>query len=98
MNQILKILPRIGSLPGKLKHKQKLAAIHERFREFTMIQEKPYPSNLILAETVNEIPGCVVECGVWRGGMSAGIATIMGPIHIMGTVCYLIKKPATYGR
>lgn len=53
--------------------------IYHRFREFTMIPREMYINNLILAETVRGIPGCVVECGVWRGGMSAGLASVLGP-------------------
>ncbi len=50
----------------------------ERFREFTMIPRDAYVDNLVLAERVRELPGCVVECGVWRGGMSAGLGRILG--------------------
>jgi O-methyltransferase len=44
-----------------------------------MIPAHVFSSNLKLATRVAAIPGCVVECGVWRGGMSAGIATVLGP-------------------
>jgi O-methyltransferase len=52
--------------------------IYNKFRDFTMIPEEIYIQNLMLAESVVGIGGCVVECGVWRGGMSAGIASILG--------------------
>jgi len=44
-----------------------------------MIPEPFYAANLVIAESLREIPGCVVECGVWRGGMCGGIAEVMGP-------------------
>ncbi|SDR54656.1 Macrocin-O-methyltransferase (TylF) [Rhizobiales bacterium GAS191] len=52
--------------------------IYAQLREFTMISEDVFCDNLVLAETVRDIPGCVVECGVWRGGMSAGLCRILG--------------------
>src|SRR6187399_2470340 len=52
--------------------------IYEKFREFTMIESDTYAGNLSLASKVTGVSGCVVECGVWRGGMSAGLATILG--------------------
>ena len=40
-------------------------------------------ANLELCDKFAATPGCVVECGVWRGGMSAGIAEVPGPIAII---------------
>jgi O-methyltransferase len=54
-------------------------AIARKYRGFTMIRPRKFVDNLLLAAKVRERRGCVVECGVWRGGMSAGIAEILGP-------------------
>jgi O-methyltransferase len=43
-----------------------------------MIYEAMYVDNLELCVKFGGTPGCVVECGVWRGGMSAGIAEVLG--------------------
>jgi O-methyltransferase len=43
-----------------------------------MIAEAVYFDNLHLAARVAGIPGCIVECGTWRGGMLAGIAEVLG--------------------
>src|SRR5271163_991096 len=51
----------------------------QKFRDFTMIPEQPYSANLQLALRVDRVPGAIVECGTWRGGMTAGIADILGP-------------------
>jgi O-methyltransferase len=50
-----------------------------KFRDFTMIPQGLYMANLQLALHVKKIPGAIVECGTWRGGMIAGIADILGP-------------------
>jgi O-methyltransferase len=57
-----------------LRHK----AISSKFRPFTMVPEVLYIDNLELAALIRHIPGDVVECGVWRGGMIAGIAELLG--------------------
>lgn len=57
-----------------LRHK----LIFKQFSGFTMIQKDEYLRNLELAERTINISGAVVECGVWRGGMIGGIASILG--------------------
>lgn len=56
-----------------------LETIHAAFSEFTMISKDLYIDNLSVAKAVHDIDGAVVECGVWRGGMIAGLARILGP-------------------
>lgn len=57
-------------------------AIYRRFRAYTMIPRSAYVANLYLADRCLARPtlaqGCVIECGTWRGGMAAGLATIGG--------------------
>jgi len=50
-----------------------------RFRAFTMIPVMSYIRNLAVVEQYGNVPGIVVECGVWKGGMIGGIASILGP-------------------
>jgi O-methyltransferase len=53
--------------------------LYRKHRRNTMTHGTTYISNLLLARSVLDVPGCVVECGVWRGGMIAGIAEVLGP-------------------
>src|ERR1700724_3768405 len=55
-----------------------LRTIYAQVRKYTMVEENPFCDNLLLAQRVRGISGCVVECGVWRGGMSAGLAKVLG--------------------
>ena len=59
-------------------HRASLRKIYAEVQDYTMVAEGVFCDNLQLAEGVHNIPGCVVECGVWRGGMSAGLACILG--------------------
>ncbi|HUZ74767.1 MAG TPA: TylF/MycF/NovP-related O-methyltransferase [Stellaceae bacterium] len=71
----LRGLPLAATL---LRHR----AIYRRFRHFTMIPRQAYLANLYLAARCLAAPamagGCIIECGTWRGGMAAGLATIGG--------------------
>jgi len=53
--------------------------IYGRFRPYTMVPWGDFAINLELAEEIRCVPGTIVECGVWRGGMSAAIAKVLGP-------------------
>ena len=53
--------------------------VFRRFRDFTMIPAITYMKNLAVVEKYGVVPGIIVECGVWKGGMIAGIASILGP-------------------
>lgn len=51
--------------------------LYDKYKEFTMVDKKTYVENLRLVSRFKGVNGCIVECGVWRGGMSAGIAEVM---------------------
>ena len=47
-----------------------------------MIKEQTFKENLkLVLQLPSNVNGDIVECGVWRGGMSAGIASLLGNKH-----------------
>ena len=76
--QIIAINSLRNRLTKRLKAR-KQQKIFNKFKDYTMIPEHTYLANLELAEVTLSIPGAVVECGTWRGGMIAGIADLLGP-------------------
>jgi len=48
--------------------------IYSRFRDFTMINRRNFVENLVVCDQFRHLPGAIVECGTWKGGMIAGIA------------------------
>lgn len=49
----------------------------DKYREFTIVPRRKGIANLLLCIESAPPTGCVVECGVWRGGMSAAMADVM---------------------
>src|ERR1700704_6492138 len=52
--------------------------LQRKYRSYTMVPTLVFVGNLFLVSRFKSVAGCVVECGVWRGGMSAGMADILG--------------------
>ena len=62
----------------KQRRRWKYRRIYSRFKNYTMQLPDWYTANLELCDNFHHIAGNVVECGVWKGGMSAGIASLLG--------------------
>jgi O-methyltransferase len=56
----------------------KYERIYELFKAYTMVPRENYLLNLHLVDRAPKVPGSVVECGTWKGGMIAGIAKLLG--------------------
>jgi O-methyltransferase len=56
----------------------RLEDLYSKYKHNTMLDHDAYIRNLALAGSVTS-PGCVIECGVWKGGSSAGMAEVLGP-------------------
>ncbi len=54
------------------------ASVYRRYSKYTMVPQKDYVDCLALVAKYKNVNGCVIECGVWRGGMIAGIAEVLG--------------------
>jgi hypothetical protein len=67
----------VGELK-RLYHQYSFNRVYRKYAVHTIIPRDTYIRNLALARRVHELEGCIVECGVWRGGMIAGIADILG--------------------
>jgi hypothetical protein len=52
--------------------------IYNKFKNYTMIPQIIYFANLDLCKKYSAIPGSIVECGTWKGGMIGGIAYMLG--------------------
>lgn len=55
----------------------RLWRIYKKYINYTMIPMDIYILNLRLLRKFREVPGSIVECGAWRGGMMAGMASVL---------------------
>lgn len=69
---------RLLAVSREAEEANRYMRIFRKYADFTMIPATTYVTNLFLAQQCRQVPGCVVECGVWRGGMIAGIAELLG--------------------
>lgn len=76
-SNVRKAIRKTGILPADREYNF-YDGIYNKYRDFTMNPKRYYLTNLRLAQKYSHLQGDVVECGVWRGGMIAGMAEILG--------------------
>ncbi|GAB4446670.1 MAG: hypothetical protein Fur0028_01310 [Bacteroidales bacterium] len=58
--------------------RQKYCLLYKKYKEFTMIPKEQFIGNLECIDWHKVPVGKIVECGVWKGGMIAAIAELLG--------------------
>lgn len=74
-------IPKLSVIAALLERRRlraRFRGIYRKYRDYTQVHEAVYVDNLELCARFGSVRGCVVECGVWRGGMSAGMVQVLG--------------------
>ena len=87
MQTIARLARRLASAPLRLlglelrrlpsEQTDQFERVYSKYRDRTMLGREEYIANLRLSSTVRA-QGCVIECGVWKGGTIAGMAEVLG--------------------
>lgn len=56
--------------------------LYRKYRMDTLVSPFNFIGCLLLVRRYTQVAGLIVECGVWRGGMSAAMAEVLGPERI----------------
>ena len=77
---LIKKIFKLGGIDLKRSNRavEKYALLYDRYQKYTMIPKELFILNLDLCHSFSRLEGDYVECGVWRGGMSAAIAEVLG--------------------
>ena len=65
---------RLSQSPASLRDEATYSLIRLRLRDFTMVPRAWFIDSVRLARRAASAEGDLVECGTWRGGMSAAMA------------------------
>ncbi len=76
--QTQKVFKTIFNEFKKYKAWIKYAFVFRKVRGYTMIPLRLFIANLEIVKKYSFANGAIVECGTWKGGMIAGIASLMG--------------------
>lgn len=85
---IFRNVSKIKNIQSQKSNYKKFADLYVKYSGFTMIRKEEYIDNLLIAQNAKHLKGDIVECGVWRGGMIAGIAESIGK----GRKCFLFDS------
>ncbi|MEK7520327.1 MAG: TylF/MycF/NovP-related O-methyltransferase [Patescibacteria group bacterium] len=72
------VLKAILRYPATMRESVFFKKLSAKYRDYSMIPQDTFVENLRLAHSFSHIKGSVVECGVWRGGMIAAMAEMLG--------------------
>jgi len=74
---------RVAATAGEVRHRRHVRT-RKNFDDLTMVSAEAMVENLRLVRQWRSTPGDIVECGVWRGGMSGAMAmTAPGHHHVL---------------
>lgn len=76
---MLKLKREILEFIAERRNEKAFSDIYWKYKTYSMIPKDIFIENLYLCKNLTSMDGCVVECGVWRGGMSAAMADVLGP-------------------
>lgn len=74
MKKIIINLLRVLNIKIETKNERFLNSLFDKYKDYTMIPREIFIDNIILCQDFFPGEGAIVECGVWRGGMIAGIS------------------------
>src|SRR5258706_2993541 len=80
MKQVIKKMFRLGGFDIIRYNNEfrKYELLYDKYRLYTMVPKETFILNLQVCNHFKHLIGDYVECGVWRGGMSAAITEQLG--------------------
>lgn len=73
-------------------HEEAQRRIYERVKDKTLICGLGVLANMDAIDYIcdNELPGCIVECGVWKGGSAAAMLLRLSDRGVLDRTVYLL--------
>lgn len=62
---------------NRKKDSRQFLSVYKKYQDYTMVPMNTFLRNISLVNKFRHIPGDIVECGVWKGGMIAAISEVI---------------------